>query len=97
MPPGDADAVICALELTSRYAPFCATPPHGSGSEGSPYPTLVRSAVGRRLPQGRPAGHPRGRDAVIPPRPARGRRSEEHTSDQSRPHLVCRLLLEKKK
>src|SRR3989442_10458008 len=31
-------------------------------------------------------------------RPGRGRRSEEHTSElQSRPHLVCRLLLEKKK
>src|SRR5436305_12035877 len=33
------------------------------------------------------------------PRPrSRRRRSEEHTSElQSRPHLVCRLLLEKKK
>src|SRR5436305_11699234 len=31
-------------------------------------------------------------------RPRRRRRSEEHTSElQSRPHLVCRLLLEKKK
>src|SRR3989442_2351279 len=30
--------------------------------------------------------------------PGDGRRSEEHTSElQSRPHLVCRLLLEKKK
>src|SRR3989442_11181982 len=30
--------------------------------------------------------------------PARSDRSEEHTSElQSRPHLVCRLLLEKKK
>src|SRR5436305_8194360 len=30
--------------------------------------------------------------------PQRARRSEEHTSElQSRPHLVCRLLLEKKK
>src|SRR6266498_2354442 len=30
--------------------------------------------------------------------PMPGRRSEEHTSElQSRPHLVCRLLLEKKK
>src|SRR3989442_997995 len=30
--------------------------------------------------------------------PAPGSRSEEHTSElQSRPHLVCRLLLEKKK
>src|SRR2546429_4974266 len=32
------------------------------------------------------------------PRPVRGTRSEEHTSElQSRLHLVCRLLLEKKK
>src|SRR3989442_6439771 len=31
-------------------------------------------------------------------RDGRRRRSEEHTSElQSRPHLVCRLLLEKKK
>src|SRR3989442_7358628 len=30
--------------------------------------------------------------------PTRLRRSEEHTSElQSRPHIVCRLLLEKKK
>src|SRR6266702_189616 len=36
---------------------------------------------------------PRGRS----PRPRPGRRSEEHTSElQSRGHLVCRLLLEKK-
>src|SRR6266498_3146060 len=34
--------------------------------------------------------------AMLPPEPAS--RSEEHTSElQSRPHLVCRLLLEKKK
>src|SRR5690554_7238763 len=32
-----------------------------------------------------------------PPEPYKGKRSEEHTSElQSRPHLVCRLLLEKK-
>src|SRR5690554_7891938 len=32
------------------------------------------------------------------PSPGAGTRSEEHTSElQSRPHLVCRLLLEKKK
>src|SRR3989442_11993084 len=32
------------------------------------------------------------------PRVRREQRSEEHTSElQSRPHLVCRLLLEKKK
>src|SRR3989442_7220191 len=35
-------------------------------------------------------------DSVGPP--ITSRRSEEHTSElQSRPHLVCRLLLEKKK
>src|SRR3989442_11135183 len=33
-----------------------------------------------------------------PRRAGRSKRSEEHTSElQSRPHLVCRLLLEKKK
>src|SRR5436305_9325682 len=34
---------------------------------------------------------------VTVPRPRAHERSEEHTSElQSRPHLVCRLLLEKK-
>src|SRR5690554_7183750 len=39
------------------------------------------------------------RAAGLPPKQHRdGMRSEEHTSElQSRPHLVCRLLLEKKK
>src|SRR5436305_8993618 len=42
----------------------------------------------RRPPPGRGGG----------PLPGRVPRSEEHTSElQSRPHLVCRLLLEKKK
>src|SRR5258708_31191534 len=63
-----------------------------------PYPTLSRSVV--------PAGRPRRilcDDAVICPLEiemlAPGcRRSEEHTSElQSPDHLVCRLLLEKKK
>src|SRR5215813_15188579 len=53
-----------------------------------PYTTLFRSATRRhRTPstRGRPRRSPRCR-------------SEEHTSElQSRPHLVCRLLLEKKK
>src|SRR2546422_6147973 len=61
-----------------------------------PYTTLFRSspASARRAPRG-----------SIPPRCAASapgsrsrRRSEEHTSElQSRLHLVCRLLLEKKK
>src|SRR6267143_524901 len=55
-----------------------------------PYTTLFRSpaAAGRRAKDSRPAC----------PRAPRGRRSEEHTSElQSQFHLVCRLLLEKKK
>src|SRR2546429_2453320 len=58
-----------------------------------PYTTLFRSLVaadprdGVTLPQ-----HPRQRAGH------RAQRSEEHTSElQSRLHLVCRLLLEKKK
>src|SRR5205809_3067954 len=52
----------------------------------------ARSAPGR----GRAAG---GLPEKLPgPRPRYRRRSEEHTSElQSRLHLVCRLLLEKKK
>src|SRR5439155_19825780 len=55
-----------------------------------PYTTLFRS--GRPRPCRRRRG--RAAPAASPP-PAR---SEEHTSElQSRGHLVCRLLLEKKK
>src|SRR2546422_7355431 len=77
-----------------------------------PYTTLFRSAavgeivaIHRRdhdvleteLADG--ASHALGLLAVLPRRsPVRDRRSEEHTSElQSRLHLVCRLLLEKKK
>src|SRR6266581_2341666 len=57
-----------------------------------PYTTLFRS---RPRPRARPAG---GRHRGSVP-PSRSRpRSEEHTSElQSPVHLVCRLLLEKKK
>src|SRR2546422_8255377 len=63
-----------------------------------PYTTLFRS---RRL-NGRMRVAPceRRQDASVRRRLLRGehRRSEEHTSElQSRLHLVCRLLLEKKK
>src|SRR2546422_11095332 len=75
-----------------------------------PYTTLFRSRAaatcdGGRLRHGEPGARGvarRGRSAGTPLH-ARGvepraRRSEEHTSElQSRLHLVCRLLLEKKK
>src|SRR2546422_8616482 len=64
-----------------------------------PYTTLFRSLI---LIGGRPSSPV---EAIIPlianairSYPSRSRRSEEHTSElQSRLHLVCRLLLEKKK
>src|SRR2546422_3924665 len=60
-----------------------------------PYTTLFRSrAAGNRR---RGQGEDQARARRLPGR-ARGQRSEEHTSElQSRLHLVCRLLLEKKK
>src|SRR3989442_7046772 len=58
-----------------------------------PYTTLFRSR------RSRSAAADAGERSSSPSRPSRSaRRSEEHTSElQSRPHLVCRLLLEKKK
>src|SRR5205809_2669035 len=62
-----------------------------------PYTTLFRSLCSRATCHHRPG---RRRDVrFIRGAPIRSRvRSEEHTSElQSRLHLVCRLLLEKKK
>src|SRR5438876_5956125 len=60
-----------------------------------PYTTLFRSRRG--VPGLRGPARPPARRRV-PPRPRAGGRSEEHTSElQSPVHLVCRLLLEKKK
>src|SRR2546429_3858788 len=67
-----------------------------------PYTTLFRSpparAPTRSSPAGRSSPRPGPSLARALPCPAHGPRSEEHTSElQSRLHLVCRLLLEKKK
>src|SRR2546429_4570963 len=57
-----------------------------------PYTTLFRSGDGPA------AAGSCGTTPAAGPAPACHRRSEEHTSElQSRLHLVCRLLLEKKK
>src|SRR2546422_7435040 len=74
-----------------------------------PYTTLFRSVVQREPHRAAPVGvapeeacvrlggrvvHP----VLLPVHREHERRSEEHTSElQSRLHLVCRLLLEKKK
>src|SRR2546422_6421929 len=58
-----------------------------------PYTTLFRSISALRCPDREPCLQ---RARVAGPTPSS--RSEEHTSElQSRLHLVCRLLLEKKK
>src|SRR2546429_4311286 len=67
-----------------------------------PYTTLFRSDVVVRAAQERDHGSGErlrpATPAALVGRPLRSGRSEEHTSElQSRLHLVCRLLLEKKK
>src|SRR3989442_10895756 len=97
--------------LSSRSRSRIPNPPQnrttfisGPPLDGRPYPKAVKQEVCAR----RRARHPFSRcgDATLRRRDARPShaflrqrdRSEEHTSElQSRPHLVCRLLLEKKK
>src|SRR3989442_7925562 len=66
-----------------------------------PYTTLFRSREGRtRCRLDAREGPGDLADLIVDAQRTgpRGHRSEEHTSElQSRPHLVCRLLLEKKK
>src|SRR5216684_8092701 len=70
--------------------PFPGCLSHTAQSLGHSFPALSRACVGLS-------------DVFLGPRPflpclRRGKRSEEHTSElQSRLHIVCRLLLEKKK
>src|SRR2546429_4723202 len=62
-----------------------------------PYTTLFRSLAGQRVLERCRRALERSGDGAWQLRPREGR-SEEHTSElQSRLHLVCRLLLEKKK
>src|SRR5438876_7550227 len=67
-----------------------------------PYTTLFRSRPGGRAPLARHCGRAADSQslcrAALPGAARRPPRSEEHTSElQSPVHLVCRLLLEKKK
>src|SRR5690554_7783028 len=67
-------------------------------SSGIPIPAIPPVPVGPDCRGRAPTRHdsPVGVNRIEPPR--EDPRSEEHTSElQSRPHLVCRLLLEKKK
>src|SRR5258708_23948651 len=63
-----------------------------------PYTTLFRSPLPPSPPSGPPLGTYFSRRKLMQPAPPFPERSEEHTSElQSPDHLVCRLLLEKKK
>src|SRR2546422_8423896 len=67
-------------------------PPERAAQPGVPIRVEALRGLGRH-----PRGEPLVQPQVVPPR-HRDQRSEEHTSElQSRLHLVCRLLLEKKK
>src|SRR2546429_2466380 len=58
---------------------------------------VLHPSAGERLPSARALAHANAGSCVLLLRSASGR-SEERTSElQSRLHLVCRLLLEKKK
>src|SRR3989449_3090434 len=74
---------------------FRSLPRHGAAARA-----LTRDGPSRRGPRGEvpPVEARRRRRGGAPAGDARLERSEEHTSElQSRLHLVCRLLLEKKK
>src|SRR2546422_5076513 len=63
-----------------------------------PYTTLFRSSSSRRLPSAFSCAFSAPTSTLRMPASPLSARSEEHTSElQSRLHLVCRLLLEKKK
>src|SRR5690348_17432624 len=95
-----------AAALPTTFFFFMIRPPPRSTL--FPYTTLFRSPWGKVLPVGNAGGidllhevvvSSLDGDRVVPNNRVDGRcRSEEHTSElQSPVHLVCRLLLEKKK
>src|SRR2546422_1881345 len=87
-----AASVIC------RASPPRMSSTNTCGAALSPEPAVARNA--RRSPLGDQRGEPTPLRSKVSLRcvPLAMSRSEEHTSElQSRLHLVCRLLLEKKK
>src|SRR5207253_10477511 len=79
------------VRLTTELLPRCVSPT-------SPIrPRFWELSRAKRLIGKERSGLRGAKTAVVPTYPICGMRSEEHTSElQSRGHLVCRLLLEKK-
>src|SRR5205809_1709883 len=93
--------VICSSLCYAFFSTDTSTPETSTLSLHDALPIFRRA---RRPPRAQPAAAPAaGARRRQPAGPGRGQpgpagRSEEHTSElQSRLHLVCRLLLEKKK
>src|SRR5207253_8750052 len=86
------------------YTTLFRSPVAGTRDRASPRTCPARLPPLPPRPRTRPAGVTRSRGSAgtqsgraAPGRATRSSRSEEHTSElQSRGHLVCRLLLEKK-
>src|SRR6266508_5810175 len=88
--PCHARTQSCQVELRIRKR-------HESSSRRDA-PARRRTPVFSRVPLGPARSVPRPTCLISFPIAVRRLRSEEHTSElQSRGHLVCRLLLEKKK
>src|SRR6266699_7238566 len=84
---------VSAFESHAGFRPVCRAPRRLRKKSAAPWPSESRVEKDDSVPC---------RAARLPSRKmlhdVPHRRSEEHTSElQSRPHLVCRLLLEKKK
>src|SRR2546422_7468247 len=87
----DWSSDVCSSDLAARpRAP--AAPPDSRRRCTGRKPSPRQAPTGRRRSQHAPI------NALVARQPRQEGRSEEHTSElQSRLHLVCRLLLEKKK
>src|SRR2546429_4584993 len=98
--PGDSTSAVAGDTLAQRLLSDTGASPTSDTHPGGNPPDTAHA---RPVPPGTPGrltlqGLPAGARVTLNGMPFRGSRSEEHTSElQSRLHLVCRLLLEKKK
>src|SRR5690625_5556219 len=111
-PPGPAEGWLTKLQTVQRArrlrpAAYPPAQPSARSIAPAPSPTAPSAAYASRSPTPHPRKNPAPPLALAGPltappklqcaRVTRQIRSEEHTSElQSRGHLVCRLLLEKK-
>src|SRR3989442_8988872 len=98
MPSFVSESLDAASADSTRNSRRCATPKRvrTNGSKPTSSSPQISFTTELYLPEPSPVKGSRGCQGLT--RRSSRLRSEEHTSElQSRPHLVCRLLLEKKK